>query len=111
MSTPLHQRMLAFNDRQVDRDRTELMRKVWAGHPWMLDAYTGNYDDVRSHEILEWCYESFGEQASPIHGNPGTWYRGGATVDGWTWFGFSSETDMQKFMERWPAPTAAEDAA
>lgn len=102
MSTPLHQRMLTF-DYGPEPERVELMRKVWAGHPWIVDTYTGGYsnDRDREHEILTWCYENFGEQASPIHDKPGAWYRGSATVNGWTWMGFTTEADMLKFAAHW----------
>lgn len=109
MSTDLHKRMLAFN--YCDDERSELMRYVWAPTPWMVDAFTGNYDTGQKRDILHWCYETFGEQASPIHDRVGAWQQGGATIYGWTWFGFSTEADMHKFIERWPSPSENEDAA
>jgi hypothetical protein len=104
MATDLYHRMLAFN--YEDAERADLMRKVWSEHTWMVDAYTGGYstDRSREHSILTWCYENVGEQASPIHGRSGAWYRGSATIDGWTWMGFTNEADMLRFIERWPAP-------
>jgi hypothetical protein len=104
MSTPLHQHMLAFNRSNAERDT--LMEKVWRDTPWMVDVYSGGYsaDRDREHDIQTWCFEQFGEQAFPIHGKSGRWQRGTATVDGWTWFGFSTETEMQRFIDRWPAP-------
>jgi hypothetical protein len=111
MSTDLHKRMLAFNDRQDDPERAELMRKVWEPTPWMVDVYTGNYDGGREREMLHWCFKTLGQQASPIHERIGLWQRGHATINGWSWFGFSLERDMKEFVERWPSPTAAEYAA
>lgn len=108
MTTALYQRMVAFN--YGDDERAALMRKVWAGHQWMVDAFTGRCGDVREHEMLHWCYDTFGEQASPIHGRAGEWLRGSATVNGWTWFGFANKPDMEKFLARWPAPTSDEAA-
>lgn len=102
MTTPLYDRMLAFN--YEDDERSELMRKVWSGHPWMVDSFTSGYRHGREYEILDWCYETFGQQASPIHDRPGAWLRGNATVNGWTWFGFTNESDMNAFVERWPTP-------
>lgn len=32
------------------------------------------------------------------------WFRGGATIHGWTWFGFATEADMQAFLAAWPNP-------
>jgi hypothetical protein len=100
--TPLYDRMIAFN--YEDDERGALMSKVWDGHRWMVDVYTGGHRDDREHDMLRWCYETFGDQASPIHGKPGTWQRGNATVCGWTWFGFSIEVDMDRFVAQWPAP-------
>jgi hypothetical protein len=102
MATALYDRMVAFN--YEDDERAALMRKVWDPTPWMVDAYTGNYVDGREREMLLWCFDTFGDQASPIHEKPGTWLRGSATVDGWTWFGFATEADMDRFVARWPAP-------
>lgn len=106
MSTDLHKRMLAFN--YEDDERSELMWKVWRGNPWMVDAYTGNYDTGRKREMLHWCYETMGQEASPIHDRPGLWQQGHATIHGWTWFGFASESAMKYFVSRWPAPPSDE---
>jgi hypothetical protein len=94
--------MVAFN--YEDDERAALMRKVWDGFRWMVDAYTGDRPEGREREMLEWCYDTFGDQASPIHEKPGQWLRGSATVFGWTWFGFASKPMMDSFVERWPAP-------
>lgn len=104
MATALYERMLAFN--YEDDERAALMRKVWDGFPWMVDAYTGGYakDREREHDILMWCHEHIGEQASPIHDRPGNWLRGSATIHGWTWMGFATQADMNRFLERWPTP-------
>lgn len=103
MSTPLHQRMLAFN--YGDAKRSTLMEEVWRDTPWMVDAYTGgHYTDGRHEAMIRWCYDTFGEECSAIHGRSGRWHRGGATVYGWTWFGFSTEAEMIAFIERWPVP-------
>lgn len=104
MATALYERMLAFD--HGDAERAELMRKVWGGHPWMVNAYTGGHSSGRDREyaILTWCIDQIGEQASPIHGKPGLWYRGSATINGWTWMGFTNEADMNRFIEQWPAP-------
>jgi hypothetical protein len=99
MSTDLHRRTIAFD--YGDNERGDLMREVWAPTPWMIDVFTGNCGDGRERDILHWCYEEFGEQASPIHGRAGDWQRGGATINGWTWFGFATEALMARFVERW----------
>jgi len=102
MSTDLHRRMLAFN--YEDDDRAALMRKIWEPTPWMVDAYDGGYSPHRNHKIMQWCYDTFGEQAFPIHGLSGRWQRGSTTINGWTWFGFSTQAEMEQFIARWPTP-------
>lgn len=110
MPTALYDRMLAFN--HEDEERAALMRMVWEGTPWMVDAYTGGYgENGRMRDMMRWCYDTFGDQASPIHGCPGTWQQGCATIYGWTWFGFASEVDMDRFMARWPAPEGVKHPA
>lgn len=95
----LYQRTMAWYDAN-DRD-PELQHKVWDPTPWMLDVYTGNSDDDRMRVIMDWARERFGDEAWPIHGKPGTWHRGGATVYGWTWFGFDTEERMREFQIKW----------
>ena len=83
------------------RDRAELMREVWSGTPWMVDAYTGSISDHRYDEIMDWCRDQFGPEAWPIHGEEGLWHSGSATVYGYTWMGFASEEIMEQFIQRW----------
>lgn len=78
------------------------MHKVWDGTPWMVDAFTGRFDDDRYHQIGQWLHDRFGREASPIHKLPGTWHRGGATINGYTWLGFATEEMMTTFEEHWP---------
>jgi hypothetical protein len=108
MSTDLHKQMVAFN--YGDGERCALMEKVWRDTPWMVDVYSGGYsnDRNREHAILTWCYKQFGDQSSPIHDRPGTWQRGSATINGWTWFGFATEAQMLAFVEHWPMPEGIE---
>lgn len=108
MATDLYHRTMDFD--YGDGGRCELMQRVWRDTPWMVDTYTGGYsrNREREHAMLMWCYDAFGEQASPIHGKPGHWQRGSATVDGWTWYGFSTEAEMNAFTERWPTPPSIE---
>ncbi|WP_375191855.1 hypothetical protein [Marinobacter sp.] len=90
--------------RQIAECGDELMHKVWDGTPWMIDAYTGSHEDERHFEIMEWCHDNFGPEAWPIHGKPGQWHSGGATVMGWTWIGFATKEMMEQFIEAWPLP-------
>jgi len=104
--TDLYRRVVLFD--YGDGDRGQLQRKVWAPTPWMTDVYVGRWEDGRERQILEWCYETFGSESSPIHERIGRWHRGGATINGWTWFGFASEEDMQAFVAAWPTPAGIE---
>ena len=104
MTTELYDRTMQFADAEEDRERGELLRKVWAQTPWMVDAYTGGCGNERSREMQWWCRDQFGPECWPIHGHPGTWQRGGVTMSGWTWYGFASEEQMQQFLARWPEP-------
>lgn len=97
VGSPLYQRLIANSDDQ-------LMREVWGGTPFMCGAYTGSIADDRDREISRWCLSEFGPEASPLHGIPGRWHRGSATVLGWTWMGFDTELAMEQFLARWPAP-------
>jgi len=90
--------------RQIAGCEDELMHKVWDGTPWMVDAFTGSTSTDRYLEMVEWCREQFGPEAWPIHGKPGNWHTGGATVFRWTWMGFRDEEMMRLFETRWPVP-------
>lgn len=100
--TELFYAALAYDAARSDRDG--LMREVWGGTPWMVDAYDGPDHEPRRREMLEWCLERFGPEAWPLHGRPGRWHRGGATINGWTWFGFDTEEALAEFEAAWPAP-------
>ena len=91
-----------------ERDRGELMRRVWERTPWMVDAYTGSIGNHgRYREVMDWCRNKFGPEAQTIHGKPGNWHSGGATIHGYTWMGFATKDMMDTFCERW-MPEAAE---
>ena len=103
MSTELHQRVMTYDYK--NEKTTELMRFVWQGFPWMVDAFTGSMMSDRDHEMREWLEKQLGQEASPTHGIEGRWQRGGATIYGWTWIGFVEEADMLAFQEQWQDPT------
>lgn len=102
MATDLYHRVLTFD--HGDEERNELVKRVWSGTPWMVDAYTDSINSERDRAIVEWCREQFGPEAWPIHGHPGSWHRGSATIHGWTWIGFDSEDNLRQFEAAWPAP-------
>ena len=102
MATELYQRTITYD--YGDEDRRALMEEVWSGTPWMLNVFTGSCNEDRDLEIRDWCHEHLGDEAWPIHGRPGAWQRGGATIYGWTWYGFAKEEDMLRFQEAFPSP-------
>lgn len=99
--TDLYRSTLDFSD---DPKGKALMAKVWSGTPWMVDAYVGSHYTGRRRDVMNWCREQFGPEAWPIHGHPGQWNSGHATVNGWSWMGFATEDQMRRFVDRWPAP-------
>jgi hypothetical protein len=98
MSTTLHKRILSAD--YGDQERTDLMVKVWAGTPFVVNVRTGSINSEAEREIAEWCRESFGPDAWPIHGKPGKWQRGSATVHGETFMGFDTAETLAIFMGR-----------
>lgn len=95
----LYQRAMAYYDAN-DSDPA-LQHQVWDGYPWMLDVHTDGVATDRDRAICDWCRKTFGDEGHPIHGIPGAWHRGGATVFGWTWFGFASADHMRQFRAVW----------
>lgn len=108
MGSELYERTIEWSKANLDDEGHELTRLCWDDRPWMINAYTGSLDDDRELKIIEWCREQFGDEAWPIHGRPGNWYRGGATVFGWTHIGFATEGMMNSFIEAWPSPDNVE---
>lgn len=99
VGSALYQRAMAYYDSN-DMD-PELQHLVWDGRPWMLDVFTNGVASDRYRQIMLWCRKTFGDECRPIHGKPGVWQSGHATVYGWTWFGFDTEERMQQFQEKW----------
>lgn len=97
----LYHRTIEWSEANLTAEGLALNHKVWDGTPWMVNAFTGPIVEDRMHEIISWCRERFGPEAWPIHGKPGNWHRGGATVQGWTWFGFATKEAMQQFEAEW----------
>ena len=88
---------------QDDQERTDLMRKVWAPTPWVVDVYTGGFKEEfgREMRIRKWCADRFGQEAFVIGGVDGSWQRGSATINGRTWMGFATEAMMNDFLAEW----------
>lgn len=101
MVTELYRK--AINYDYGSQETSDLMLKVWSPTPWMVEVYSGGYNKHRDREdkIMKWCREHFGNEASPIHSKDGAWHRGGATVHGYTWFGFSTKEAMDLFVSEW----------
>jgi hypothetical protein len=104
MATALYNRVMA--DADVHH---EINKRVWKDYPWLVDVYTGSHDDPRSRDVQDWLHENFGREGWALANRPGRWQRGGATVNGWTWHGFTTREDMDVFLARWGV--AAQGAA
>lgn len=111
MSTRLYEQYILADD----GPHGDLTRKCWQGTPWVVDVFTGRCSEDRDCAIRQWLHDTMGDQAWPYGDEPrtGRWFRGGATVNGWTWFGFATEEDMNAFLAAWPNPpdTAADTAS
>lgn len=81
-------RLMEFN--YGDEERAKLMRDVWSVTPWIVHVRTGAVNGDLSFEIMNWCRDNLGREASPIHGRQGAWQRSCVTIDGWTDYGFAT---------------------
>jgi hypothetical protein len=104
VGSDLYQHIIAWSLANLNTYQHELTLKCWEDRPWMVSLYTGSCGEDRDYDIRTWCREQFGEEAWPLHGRWGRWYRGGATVYGWTHFGFSSRSMMEAAELAWPPP-------
>jgi len=108
----LYESIIEHATKDGDEERLTLSHKVWDHTPFVLDVYVGERNEygegIDESEIREYCRENFGKESWPIHNKPGDWYRGGATVDGWTWLGFKTKEMMEKFISDWPKNTKVE---
>lgn len=84
-----------------------LSLRVWSGTPWIASLFTD--DDRRRRQMVEWMHDQFGPSAFPFgdQPQPGRWREGNATVFGWTWFGFSTEEEMDQAVAFWKPEEAA----
>lgn len=98
--TPLYSRMFEV----LEADKHELMHKVWDPTPWIINVETlspSTEEGIRRWDIMrDWLISNIGVESYTIHGYVGAWHRGGATVCGWTFFGFATEDMMHKFVEQ-----------
>lgn len=92
----IHAEIMQMNSGECERDT--LMRDVWGGFPFVFDVFTDRINSDRDHDMRKFCRASFGREA--FLGKDGVWQRGGATVNGWTWFGFQREEDAQAFLSK-----------
>lgn len=89
----LYHRTISFD--YGDDHRRALMEEVWSVTPWVVNVFSDNISSARERGMMEWCRKRIGDEAHPIHGMPGKWQRGGATIFGWTWFGFTDKADPE----------------
>jgi len=83
-------------------DTQALMRKVWSPTPWVITVKDFEPNSSEWFNFVEWACIEIGPESWPIHDRPGDWYRAGATINGRTNYGFSSEEAMEKFTARYP---------
>lgn len=88
--------------------RREIMVEVWSVTPWVINCYTGSIGSAERNEIRDWCLESFGPEAMPIHGKAGNWQFGNVTINGWQWIGFADEDMLFAFLRKWENNTDRE---
>lgn len=83
-----------------DSEKTsELMKELWSPTPWMIDAFTDSNDSERYREILDWCHNKWGRESNNVEDR--NWRVGGATVYGYTWYGFKTKQMMNEFIHKW----------
>lgn len=99
MGTKIFQNVLSLSG--ADYKHLGILKEVWQSTPWIVHAYTGSSDDDHYKEVKNWCLEQFGVEACPLRGLAGNWQTGNVTFMGWTWIGFSTEEQMNKFILRW----------
>lgn len=108
MATSIYRSIIKFN---ADRpDNLALARRVWDAVPWVANAYTGSLRNDRSRDMIMWCVNRYGPERL-WSGDPpgaGAWQRGGAVVNGWTWWGFDTDAKMREFLTAWPPPDGVE---
>lgn len=87
MSTQLYEQWVAGDT----SEHGDLMRAVWSNNRWIMNVFTGRCASERDYEIRQWLNDTFGRETWPFGETPrpGRWMRGSATLDGWTWIGFS----------------------
>ena len=103
VASELYTSIIDWNTKRSAEDLA-LAHEVWDMTPWVVDVYDGRTQDGRYLEMMHWCRERWGDQAWWPSGRKGSWQRGGATVDGWTWWGFDTENKMSEFVAAWPSP-------
>jgi len=103
IATALHAQILSMNSGDDSRD--QLMRDVWQSFPIAVDVHTGRIGCVDYQAMRAWCRAQFGREA--FLGEGGEWQTGGATVNGWTWFGFKTHAQLEAFRAQFP-PAAIE---
>lgn len=104
MSTRLYHMMFVV----CSERHKEINHKVWDPTPWVINVKSGspsNLEDETWGTMRNWLINNLGPESQPIFGIKGYWHRGSATVDGWTFIGFSSEALMISFMNKFPTLT------
>lgn len=97
--TELYKKMIEHE--YQDQETRDLMQKVWQDTPFMVNIFTGPFENDRRREMEDWCRENFGQENLAIWGKKGNWQLGSVTIFGWNWAGFATQEQMEKFLARW----------
>lgn len=105
MSTRLYHMMFVV----CSERHKEINHKVWDPTPWVINVKSGSEATEEGimlwQTMRNWLINNLGPESQPIFGIKGYWHRGSATVDGWTFIGFSSEALMISFMSAFQSHT------
>ncbi|HEY0120630.1 MAG TPA: hypothetical protein VGC14_02525 [Rhizobium sp.] len=99
MATDLYHRVLTYD--YGDKERSDLMAKVWNVTPFVVNVRTGSIDSEEYRAMIDWLRDTFGDQAWPIHGRAGQWQTGRATVFGETFIGFQAADGLAAFRAKY----------
>ena len=97
MATDAYRDMMDCIAKWQDAKSLALAHEVWDPTPYVIIVRTGSVGSDTEQSMIDWCVDKLGKESSPIHGQRGRWYRGGAVVFGESTMGFASQEDMALF--------------
>lgn len=106
MATQLYHKIVSYE--YHDKALTELMRKVWAGTPWVINVRDFDANSREWFDFIEWANVEIGPESCAWNNYQGCWAKASVIVNGLTDYGFSTEQKMRQFMARYPDRVRAE---